>query len=163
MWDRLDQLFRQSSAGRWFYGREQQEQRIIAVLGLLILASLLWLGLWQPVMSWKATASNQHRNALANLEWFELNREQLEQRPDAGRGGEASLRTISQSARTLGLQVNRLQPSDGGVSVVLQNQPFNDVVKFIHQLEERNGVVVERASLDVAESPGRVNANLVLR
>ena len=163
MWDRVLTGFRSSSAGRWYYGREPTEQRIIAALVLVVLAVVLWLGLWKPVMDWKTQAANAQRNAQANLDWLAANRAQLATRPDTGGGGEASLRTVSEAARTLGITLNRLQPSDGGISVVLQDQPFNAVLQLVHQLGENNGVTVERASFDLSDSPGRVNANLVLR
>ena len=68
---------------------------------------------------------------------------------------------ITRTADAQGLQLNRLQPETNGVvSVVLQAQPFNDIVSWVAQLNENNGVTVLRASVDSQGMPGYVNAQV---
>ena len=63
-----------------------------------------------------------------------------------------------------GLVLSRLQPeSNGAVSVVLQGQEFNAVIRWLHRLQETNGVSIQRVSLDADGRPGYVNAQLRLR
>jgi type II secretory pathway component PulM len=70
---------------------------------------------------------------------------------------------ITRSADALGLKLARLQPEAGGVvSVVIQGQPFNDVVRWLAALEENNGVQVDRASIDAGDLSGIVNAQIRL-
>jgi general secretion pathway protein M len=79
-------------------------------------------------------------------------------------GERSVLPVITRSAEANGLKLNRLQPeANGVVSVVIQNQPFRNVMEWLQQLEENNGISVEQASIDQQGPPGRVNAQIRLR
>lgn len=163
MFETLSAKFNESGAGRWYAGREPGEQKIVAALALLIVLSLLWLILWKPVSDWRADTANRHQNAQQSYDYLKRNEQELKDSVRAGRNPARSsiLRLITQAARARGLQLPRVQPeSGGGVSVVLQDQPFNDVLAFVAQLEENNGISVIRASIDSSGTPGRVNAQL---
>ncbi|MEM1436294.1 MAG: type II secretion system protein M [Pseudomonadota bacterium] len=158
--DRLMQWWQNSSPGRWYASRDAQEQRIVSVLAALVVLSVLWLGLWKPVSDWKATSENRYRVAVGNLDWLKENMSQIPTNPQA-EGGNASLRVITETARTRGLKLSRVQPDgEGGINVVLQDQPFNAVLGLIAQLGENNGVTATRAAIDGAGTPGQVNAQI---
>jgi general secretion pathway protein M len=158
--NRLTRWWQSSTPGRWYASREPQEQRIVSVLATLIAVSVLWLGLWKPVSDWKTTSQNQYRVAVANLDWLEANRDLIDTSPQAA-GGNASLRVITETARTRGLKLSRVQPDgEGGINVVLQEQPFDAVLGLIAQLGENNGVTATRAAIDGSGTPGQVNAQI---
>lgn len=163
MFETLTTKFSESGAGRWYASREPGEQKIVAALAVLIVLSLLWLMVWKPVGDWRADAANRHQNAQQTFDYLKRNEQALKDSVRAGRNPARSsiMRLITQAARARGLQLPRVQPeSDGGVSVVLQDQPFNDVLAFVAQLEENNGITVNRASIDSSGTAGRVNAQL---
>jgi type II secretory pathway component PulM len=70
---------------------------------------------------------------------------------------------ITRAAAAHEISLNRLQPeSNGIISVALQQQSFNQIIGWIAQLEENNGVSVERANFDDTDAPGYVNAQIRL-
>ena len=83
----------------------------------------------------------------------------------SGGGGQRSLLpTITGTAAAEGLTLSRLQPeSNGAVSVVLQAQRFNAMVRWLDGLRENNGVTIQRVSVDAEGQPGYVNAQLRLQ
>ncbi len=163
LWGQWANQFAQSAAGRWYYGREASERMIIAALAALIVLTLIWLLLWKPIADWQSVTHNRYDNAQATLTWLQDN----EQKAKASAGSRAGaqdrsvMRVITQAANGQNLKLSRVQPeSAGGVSVVLQDQPFNDVLLFVAQLVENNGVTVTRAAIDGSGLPGRVNAQI---
>ncbi len=158
--------FRQSGVGRWYYRRERSEQRIIAGLTALVFVSLLWLGAWKPVSDWRAIEMNRQQNAAQLLDWMRANEQAA--RAAASRGADQSgnrslIPVITKAANVHELKLNRLQPeSNGVISVILQQQSFNQIISWIAQLEENNGVSVQRASFDSEDAPGYVNAQIRL-
>ncbi len=164
MFGSLTQRWHESGAYRWYAGREPSEQKIVALLAAVTVLTVLWLGIWQPVAQWRAQEDNRYQNAQTTLSWLRSNENRLKQvvaRPQNGAGRTPLLRLVTQAANARGLKLNRVQPeSDGGVSVVLQDQSFNDVLAFTAQLAENNGVSVSRASIDGSGTTGRVNAQL---
>ncbi|MFK7912593.1 MAG: type II secretion system protein GspM [Pseudomonadales bacterium] len=161
--DNLAERFRNSGAGRWFYGREPNEQTIIAWLAAAIVLTLLWVLLWKPIADWREVTHNRYLNAQSNFEWLTVNEQRARSAVTSSASGtdRQLLRVITQAAKAHNLQLNRVQPEgQGGVSVVLQDQTFNDVLTFVAQLAENNGVTVGRAAIDGSGVAGRVNAQI---
>ncbi|MAT83175.1 MAG: hypothetical protein CMD39_02685 [Gammaproteobacteria bacterium] len=166
MMERLQERFAGSGPGRWYYGREPGEQRIVAALAVLVALTVLWLAVWKPVSDWRSVAHNRYQNAQANLDWFRANESRA--RALASSGTATSDRSlvpvITRSAQAQGIQINRFQPeSSGAVSVTIQAQPFNDLLRWLHQLQENNGVTVLRLAIDAHDRPGIVNAQIRLQ
>lgn len=167
-WSDLQQRFLATGVGRWYQGREPGEQRVILALAILIAVTVLWLGVWKPVADWRETQHNRYQNAQAALDWMRANESRaraVARSAAAGDGaGRSLLPVITRSAQAQGIQVNRLQPeANGVVSVAIQSQPFNDVLRWLHQLQENNGVTVLRLAVDADDRAGIVNVQVRLQ
>lgn len=158
---------RQTGLARWFYGREQSEQKIILALTGFVMIICLWAFVWKPVADWAAVERNRHNNAQQLYDWLQSNEQAAQQAArnnQSAQAGGARIPVINKSAKAHDLLVNRLQPeSNGVVSVILQAQSFNQIVSWVSQLEENNGVVVDRANFDEQDAPGYVNAQIRLK
>ncbi|MEM7002090.1 MAG: type II secretion system protein M [Pseudomonadota bacterium] len=158
--------FRSTGVGQWFYGREVSEQRIIAALAILVVATALWLGIWQPVSEWRSAAVERQQRVQQLADWLRANESAAKQAARRNTNANVS-RTptpvITRTAQLHEITINRLQPeANGVVSVVLERQSFNKIIAWINQLETGNDITVERASVDGLENPGYVNAQLRL-
>ena len=162
----LTQSFKNSGAGRWYTQKERGEQRIVLALGCLIIASLFYVGAWKPVSDWRAMETNRQQNAQALYDWLRANENAARQAAVSNRGGNQGRSLtplVTKAAAAHEITVNRLQPEGNGiVSVSVQRQPFNKIIAWVAQLEENNGVSVERASIDGVDTPGYVNAQIRL-
>jgi len=158
------QGLRRSGLGQWFFGREASEQKIILGLVGIILASILWLAVWKPVADWRAVEVNRQTNAQQLYDWLRTNEAQAKAAASAQKtptGARSLLPIVSKAADAHELRIKRVQPeSNGVISVFMEAQSFNDIVEWIAQLEENNGVSIERASFDGDDTSGYVNANL---
>ena len=68
---------------------------------------------------------------------------------------------INQSTARLKLPVSRLQPnSRGEIQVRLENAVFDDILKWLHAMEYREGLLVREVSITQAGTKGRVNATV---
>ena len=160
--------WRESSADRWWRTKAGHERLIYAVLAAVVTAALLWIAAWAPLVDWHAQEMRRLDNAQRLLEWMTLNEERARaaakgegQRNEAGTG--SILPAITQAAEAAGIRLARLQPESGGaVSVSLEQQPFDQVVAWLANLSDGNGVRVVQASLDAHRSPGFINAQLRL-
>lgn len=158
---------KRGAVGRWFYGRQASEQKMLAGFGLLITVSVLWVALWNPLSAWRDLSFHRHQNAQQLHTWLLANEAAAQQSSAATPSRARSLTPIiTRAATSVEMVVSRLQPEPNGVvSVVLQQQQFNKIVAWLAQMEENNGVSVERASVDSpnsSEAPGYVNAQLRL-
>ncbi|MCZ6642077.1 MAG: type II secretion system protein M, partial [Gammaproteobacteria bacterium] len=138
-----------SGVGRWYMGREPNDRLIIRLLSMVVCILLLWSLVWKPVSDWRELANNRFENAQSTLDWVHANEARVRaavraQAPGTGTGP-SLLPVITRAAEAQGLSLNRLQPeSNGAVTVLLQAQPFNEVMKWVHNLQENNGVTILR-------------------
>jgi len=158
----------QSAPGRWYASKDARDRRILQGLAAASMLTLLWLGVWKPVQDWKSVEQNRLGNAQGTVDWMRTNearaREVAQSRQGSGEGARALLPLVTRSAEGAGLALTRVQPEDGGsVSIILQDQPFNEVVSWLHQIEQNNGVTIERGAFDATSSPGMINAQIRLR
>ena len=167
MFAALQQSFVTSGLGRWFLGREPNERVIIAALAGLVGITVLWLAIWKPVSDWREVEDNRYRNAQSTWDWMQANENSARAvaQNQAARGSRRSLLpTITGAAQTHGLTLNRVQPeTNGAVSVMLQAQAFNAVLTWLHELQSKHEVVVQRIAVDAEDQPGYVNAQVRLQ
>lgn len=168
LFTKVTQTARVSGAGRWYAQKELNEQRIILGLALVIAVSLLWVGIWKPVSDWQTQVTNRQQNAQSLNDWLRANEAVAKQAAASNQGSGSGTRSltplVTRAAAAHKITVNRLQPeANGVVSVSVQRQSFNKIIAWVAQLEENNGVSVDRASIDGIDAPGLVNAQLRLR
>jgi general secretion pathway protein M len=167
MLENVNKAFTRSSVGQWYAGREPNERVIIGWLVFAVVLTVLWAGVWKPLSDWRAVEDNRYQNAHSLLEWMQANESRARSAAKGQQGNRAQrslLPTVTTAAQAEGLVLSRLQPeSNGAVSVVLQGQEFNAVIRWLHRLQETNAVSVQRISLDADGRPGYVNAQLRLR
>ena len=168
MREALANRLRSSAAGRWFAQKEQSERLILIALAAAMAVLFLWLGLWRPLADWQSREASRHLQAQNLLAWLQANQSRLRAAGEQDEGGPQTSRPIipivTRAADAKGLEVSRLQPeSDGVISVVLQDQKFNDLMAWIAELHDAEGVRVVRASVDSQGEPGYVNAQIRLQ
>ena len=147
--------------------REPNERLIIVGVATLVLCSLLYLLLWQPLSSWSSSAAASHEREQTLNDWMQVNETDARAtaKTSEGRqtGSEGLLTIVSRTAEKAQLKLTRFQPESNGVSVVLQKQAFNDVLRWLDILEKEEQVLVVQASVDADALSGRVNARFSLR
>ena len=165
MWEKVDTAFRESLIGRWFVSLEPNERTMVSGLFVFLCVVVLYLGIWRPLSEWSSNADAQYRRQLAVVDWMKLHEKEARaagQRADGARESGSLLTTVANSAAHAGIQLLRYQPEGGGVSVVLQNQPFSALIAWIAQLEQDSHVSVKQISIDGQGENGLVNARIIL-
>lgn len=104
------------TAGLWWDGRSAREQRMLAVMGLLIAAVLIWLLVIRPAFAWREAAAERRVEATASLTRIEAG---LAARTPNKAGAPMPLAEVEQAARgaaeTTGLNVTLSADEAGGI------------------------------------------------
>lgn len=148
---------------------EVREQRILAAGGIVVLVTVLYLAVWEPLIGLRQKARDELDQARATAERLEILAAQLGsesgERPTAVLGaGQSLLSVVDQAGKTgtLAKPLSRIQPDgDDTVRVWLEAVPFDALVRWIDELEKRYAIVVTTAEIE-SESAGVVNARLSL-
>ena len=169
MFENLITSINDSSTVRWYKDLALREQRIVGAATALVVLAALYLGIVDPALDYRHDAVARYQQQQAYLGWMQAH--EAEARRNARSGGNAQrtqdvslLALIASTAREFGIVLTRYTPeNNGGVSVVLQQQPFNDVLRWTDKLASAHQIQIVQANVDAQGDPGRVNARFSIR
>jgi type II secretory pathway component PulM len=149
----------------WLAQRSPRDQLSLLVLAGVVLFYLVYVLAWRPLAQARAEIAQRNASAVQTLQRVEGLAAQLRQ---AQAGGAAPAATgnltavLNRSTAAVGLSVSRMQPnSRGEVQLRLEGAPLDRLLRWLHALEDEQGVLVLEAALSEAGG-GRVNATLRL-
>ncbi|MCO7260499.1 type II secretion system protein GspM [Dickeya zeae] len=145
---------------RWQIMSQRERMMMLACGGLVVLCLLYYL-LWSPwqesARQWQMTIDRERQTA----RWMQQQAPRLPPPEGARRqiaGRDISLTVlVPQSAARFGITVLRMQPQESQVSVTLARSDFNNLLHWLAELEQKNGVITQGMDVTaVPNSPGIV-------
>ena len=145
----------------WFSSLNQREQLSLLLLSLALLVYLLYILVLSPLESEREQLIAQNSAVIESQGRVDAMVSQLLQLREGGAkaGAKRNLTSvINQSTSRLQLPVMRLQPnSRGEIQVRIENASFNDVLKWLNEMEYTESLLVREVSVTPAASAGRIN------
>tara|TARA_R110002126_G_scaffold43555_23_gene124954 strand:+ start:1706 stop:2176 length:471 start_codon:yes stop_codon:yes gene_type:complete len=135
----------------WWQSLAAREQRLLTVAAVVVIVGVFYWLIWQPLHQGKIS-----KEAAVNQAQLQLGRLQqaLPQLQQAGgsqsRVGGSLAQIVSNSSRTYNIRVSRMQPQNDQLQLVLEDVPFEQLLRWLEQLQSQNGVKL--VSLDVADT-----------
>ena len=154
----------QSSIGQWYAVKSRSDRIVINVVGVLIILAIVLLGVWQPVQINNSEQRLRYLSELTLMEWIALNKNKLQTLPNSSpkqSNTSSVIARITNAANQNKVTLDRLQPeSDGSISVSLQEEEFSEVLRWLVQLETRQGVSIVRLAVNKASTTGAVSGQI---
>lgn len=156
----------------WFTGLEPRERRLVIVAGAFLIVMLFYLLVWEPIAKDNEALRLSYQNSQQLIDWMEDAAEEAKalqakinaSGPSGSSSNQSLLGIIDRTAKRdkLGSSVKRVQP-DGktGARVWLENAIFNDMIKWLENLQHKEGIRLVTTVIEKQEEPGLVNARLV--
>jgi len=148
----------------WFAGLNQREQLSVLVLAVALGLYLLYMLIWLPLAERREQLAQQNQGVAGSLQRVDaMVSEILRLRESEGAGSAQRNLTalVNQSTTRRGLQVNRLQPnSRGDIQVRLEGAAFDELVAWLDEIENREGLLVTEVAITEGGAAGRVNATV---
>jgi general secretion pathway protein M len=145
----------------WFFQRNQREQMSLLVLSAAVSLYLLYMFVWSPLDTRRAQLALQNTAIAESRVRVDTMVSQLLELRDGGAkaGAKRNLTAvINESTARFQLPVIRLQPnSRGEIQVRVENALFDDVLKWLHEVEYGQNLLVREVSVTPANTAGRVN------
>ena len=156
----------QGVIGQWYETKSLTDRLIIKILVALIVGTTIYTAVWRPVSYYNQDQQARYVTELTLYEWIILHQATLSQRARqtiSSNNSSALIPSITTAANQNQMKLDRLQPtSDGGVSISLQEQQFDQVLKWLSSLENRQGFILERLSIDRSDKSGKVSGQVKL-
>lgn len=148
----------------------QSRERLAIAIGAVVLLVLLGYSVvWAPVQRDLASLRSEVPKQRAQLALMRVQAQQVVQlRSNApSKIGSGNLLTkLEQSAQSRGLRENitRMEPDEtNSVRLSLDGVDFNSLLRWLEELQTRNGIRLATATITAQSDPGLVNARLLMR
>jgi general secretion pathway protein M len=155
----------------WFNGLAPSERIMVSVATVIVALLLVYAAAWSPLASSVVRLENSVEEQQALKQWMQQSASEVNQlRNSSGATGaddhRSLLAVVDQTSKQSQLtpSVKRIEP-DGQelVRVTLEQASFDDMVKWLGDLQRSNGVSVEDISIERQVESGRVNVRLTLK
>ena len=154
---------------QWFKSLPQKEQWMVSGTGLLIIITLFYLVIWEPVHVGLQTEKQKHESQQEILIWMQQAANEV--KTLRASGNRSTVRdsnkpitlVIEQAIKNAGLNssVNKIESSgNDGARVTLNEASFNQILVWLNTLSTYNGIQVVSAIIERGTEPGRANARL---
>ena len=153
-----------------FLALQMRERLMVVVGGAVVLITLVYLLIWEPMVNAHAARTTALDTARAQAITLERAAQQVQvlrgRNPAATAGRSMSLMSaVDQASKqgSLGKGPSRIQPEgDREVRVWFEDVSFDAMVRWLADLQSRYGVSVQTLDVEPQAAPGRVNVRLSL-
>lgn len=155
----------------WWEGLQASEQRILALGAVALVLIFAFFGIWQPLQKDVVSLEQEVEQQRAIKRWMTQAAAEVKQLRGNGaavarpKDGRSLLAVVDQTAKRsgLGAGLKRLEPDgQAAVKVWLEQVKFDDMVRWLNQLQSKNALSVDSITIDRQDEPGRVNARMTL-
>ena len=155
----------------WFNSLPSKEQRMVSATGLLIIVTLFYLIVWEPVHVGLKMEQQKQQSQKEVMLWMQQAAVEVSASRTSGnritvrdKNKPATL-VIEQAINNAGLKssVSKIESSGkNGARVVLNDAPFNQILVWLNTMATHNDIQVVSANIERASKHGRANARLTL-
>ena len=165
--ERWRAALRETGIEQRYRAMERRERLLLHIAGAVGLAAILYAGVFSPAYDFRESALARYAQQQDRLDWMRAHEAEARRRssddPASARPGRSLLTLIDSTARDANVRLTRYRPeSDGSVNVVIQQQPFNDVLRWTGLLVAQDLHILQ-AAIDAEDAQGVVNARLSIR
>ncbi|MBI3771854.1 MAG: type II secretion system protein M [Gammaproteobacteria bacterium] len=155
----------------WWQGLQPQEQRTLSIGAVALGLMVFYFGILEPLTSHFSSLEQSVAEQQKLRDWMAKSAAEVHRLQSQGGGvavndGRSLLTLVDQTARAenLGPALRRVEPegSDKVVRVLLEQAPFDDVIRWLQTIKQRHGVNVVSITFDKQPISGMVNARMTL-
>lgn len=148
----------------WYSGLNQNERNLVSLLSIMIIALILFIAVVLPVRGYLNDLNQRVDNATKDLPGIASKVEALQNRT----GGTNSVRNqslnqlITTSSKRYGLQFSRIEERKRNeeIQVRLDEAEFDQLLRWVGQLEQQHGLVIDTLRVSDTETVGMVDASI---
>lgn len=151
---------------QYWITRTAREQVLLAIMAGIIGVTIIFLGIIQPLMSYRNQSLNEFQDALethvTTVENIEIWNETAQSRPDNGNDTRSLQTLVAEQARQSGLTLSRIQPLENNqLGVWAENVSEQVLMTTLIQLRTEHNLHIQRITID-REDGGLVRTQFLL-
>lgn len=142
--------------------RPPSERMILAALAVMMVCTLLYLLVFDPLISWREREQSRLKGNERKLVQVEGLVKRFEQQPAEGeQSAEGLASLIDASLRKNSLTMRGIQPGkNNDARLRLSNVPYESLTQWLYDLEYNHQISIEELNISQAKSQGLLMVNI---
>lgn len=147
----------------------ERERRMVSAMVLVVAATLYYLLIWEPITSRSAMLEQRITAQSETLAWMQHASQQIRAQGRSATSRRADnlslISSINQAVNQHGLskEIERIQPDGSSrVRVWFREVSFQQLVRWLHSVQNSSGARVAMLVVDAGDEGGRVSARIEL-
>jgi|GEM_PF-976240 len=152
----------------WKLSQRTESERKTVYIGVAVgIPLIIWLAIWQPLLSWRAESEQRYDSRAQTLEWMQAAAATIRAHRQSGKSGAGGFsgspeQMITRSAAALGLAISRIEPSgERRFNVFFADAAYKPFLQFVDQMQKQ-GLIIESLTMGQLPQPGRVSIRMTL-
>lgn len=156
----------------WFEQLDPRERKIVIAGGVMLVVLGIYSLMWSPFVNGLENLRKSTAEKQTLLVWMQDTAQEVKKlralnpiQNNRGGAGQSLLGLIDRTSKQskLGSAVKRVKPEGSSKAHVwLEDAEFNDVIRWLENMDNRHDIKIVSGMVDKQDSPGVVNIRLVL-
>ncbi len=139
----------------WWLSLQPREQQLVKIAGVFISIGLFYAAIWQPIHQARSDSELKAKAAAEQLSWLQSRLPLLTQNSAVASSGSIN-DIVAQTAPQFKIKVSRMQPQNDQLQLSLEDVPFEQLLRWLTELQTKHGVQLLQLDIAVSEVPGTV-------
>lgn len=140
----------------WWASLQQREQQLLTGAGVVVVIALFYGLIWQPLHQARIDQQLAAKGAAEQLQWLQSQLPKLGNTAVSPKTQGSLTDVVSQTAGRYQVQVSRMQPQNDQLQLSLEDLPFDQLLRWLHELQYQQGVTLVQLNIARSDVPGQV-------
>ncbi|MCG9712603.1 type II secretion system protein M [Shewanella insulae] len=148
----------------WWNGLVLREQQLVAACAIVLVLGIFYWGIWTPISQAEEDARRNLTAQESTLNYVKQTANKIAGLKQSGgkKGFSGSLSAVvTQSAKSYGLEITRMQPQGNKIQVWMDEVPFDSLLDYLSDLVQQKGLSLENVDLADGETEGFVKVRRI--
>ena len=139
----------------WWLSLQPREQQVLKIAGIVLAVGLFYSLIWQPIQQARKDSEVRAKAAVEQLAWLQAKLPLLSQTNQVASSGSLN-DVVAQTAPRFQVKVSRMQPQNEQLQVSLEDVAFEQLLRWLTELQSKHGVSLVQLDIAASEVPGTV-------
>ncbi|MBE8167384.1 MAG: type II secretion system protein M [Shewanella sp.] len=148
----------------WWNGLAYREQQLVAVCSVFLIIGVFYWGIWSPISNAEQDAQMQLVQSQKTLSYVKQSANKIIAAKQAGKAStsKGSLGSmVNTAASRYGIVISRMQPQGNKIQIWTDDVPFNDLLAYLNELVQTNGLSLDTFDVTETDVPGLVKVRRI--
>ena len=148
----------------WWNGLILREQQLVGACAVVLVIGIFYWGIWTPISDAESDALKSLTAQKSTLSYVKQTANKIVGLKQSGgqKGFSGSLSAaVTQSAKSYGLEITRMQPQGNKIQVWMDEVPFDSLLGYLSELVQQKGLSLDNIDLAQSDTPGLVKVRRI--